>query len=81
MYRDGSAVYGSNSKAASNVRTFVDGKLKITEDGLLEHDNNGLPVAGDIRNSWIGVSTLQALFIHEHNAVCDTLKVYICLCL
>ncbi|GKB95549.1 vacuolar import/degradation protein Vid24, partial [Tanacetum coccineum] len=28
----------------------------------------------DIRNGWIGVSTLQALFILEHNAVCDTLK-------
>ncbi|KAJ0657040.1 putative heme peroxidase superfamily, heme peroxidase, animal-type [Helianthus annuus] len=41
---------------------------------LLQHDNDGLPIAGDIRNSWIGVSTLQALFIHEHNAVCDTLK-------
>ncbi|XP_076909736.1 alpha-dioxygenase PIOX-like [Bidens hawaiensis] len=71
---DGSAVYGSNSRAANHVRTFIDGKLKIAKDVLLQHDNDGLPIAGDIRNSWIGVSTLQALFIHEHNAVCDTLK-------
>ncbi|KAK1410133.1 hypothetical protein QVD17_36666 [Tagetes erecta] len=71
---DGSAVYGSNSKAARHVRTFVDGKLKIAQDGLLQHDNDGLAIAGDIRNSWIGVSTLQALFIHEHNAVCNALK-------
>ncbi|XP_076909735.1 alpha-dioxygenase PIOX-like [Bidens hawaiensis] len=71
---DGSAVYGSTSSAARHVRTFIDGKLRIAEDSLLQHDDEGLPVAGDIRNSWIGVSTLQALFIHEHNAVCDALK-------
>ena len=85
--RDGSAVYGSNTSQASHVRTFKDGKLKIAEDGLLQHDNDGLAIAGDVRNSWIGVSTLQALFIREHNAICDALLVciyilthqYICL--
>ncbi|KAI3793959.1 hypothetical protein L1987_36583 [Smallanthus sonchifolius] len=71
---DGSAVYGSNSSAVRHVRTFIDGKLKIAIDGLLQHDNDGLPITGDIRNSWIGVSTLQSLFICEHNAVCDALK-------
>nr|XP_043632449.1 alpha-dioxygenase 1-like [Erigeron canadensis] len=71
---DGSVVYGSNSSNEKNVRTFKDGKLKIAKDGLLQHDNNGMPIAGDTRNSWIGVSSLQALFIHEHNAICDTLK-------
>ncbi|XP_071705685.1 alpha-dioxygenase PIOX-like [Rutidosis leptorrhynchoides] len=71
---DGSAVYGSNSHAVNRVRTFKDGKLKISKDGLLQHDEDGLAIAGDIRNSWIGVSTLQALFIHEHNSVCDALK-------
>ncbi|KAM0002352.1 putative hem peroxidase superfamily, hem peroxidase, animal-type [Helianthus debilis subsp. tardiflorus] len=75
---DGSVIYGNHSKAAHRVRTFINGKLKIAEDGLLQHDNDGLPISGDIRNNWIGVSTLQALFIHEHNAVCDALKVYIC---
>lgn len=71
---DGSVVYGSNSSKMHHVRTFKDGKLKIEKDGLLQHDNDGLAIAGDIRNSWIGVSTLQALFILEHNAVCDALK-------
>ncbi|GKA53633.1 alpha-dioxygenase 1-like protein [Tanacetum coccineum] len=70
---DGSVVYGSNTSQASQVRTFKDGKLKIAKDGLLQHDNNGLAISGDVRNSWIGVSTLQALFIHEHNAICDAL--------
>ncbi|PWA97030.1 peroxidase superfamily protein [Artemisia annua] len=70
---DGSVVYGSNTSQASHVRTFKDGKLKIAEDGLLQHDNDGLAISGDVRNSWIGVSTLQALFIREHNAICDAL--------
>ncbi|XP_024991524.1 alpha-dioxygenase 1-like [Cynara cardunculus var. scolymus] len=71
---DGSAIYGSNSFSLNHVRTFKDGKLKIAKNGLLRHDEKGFPIAGDIRNSWIGVSTLQALFILEHNAICETLK-------
>ncbi|KAG8637959.1 hypothetical protein MANES_15G179900v8 [Manihot esculenta] len=71
---DGSAIYGSNAKTLQQVRTFIDGKLKISEDGLLIHDHNGIALSGDVRNSWIGVSTLQALFIKEHNAICDALK-------
>lgn len=57
------------------VRTFRDGKLKIAEDGLLEHDNDGIPISGDVRNSWAGFTLLQALFVKEHNAVCDMLQV------
>uniref|UniRef100_A0A6N2M314 Peroxidase n=1 Tax=Salix viminalis TaxID=40686 RepID=A0A6N2M314_SALVM len=76
-FKDGSAIYGSNEKRLHKVRTFKDGKLKISEDGLLLHDQDGIAVSGDVRNSWAGVSILQALFIKEHNAVCDTLKVWI----
>ncbi|XVE83908.1 hypothetical protein DITRI_Ditri16bG0126000 [Diplodiscus trichospermus] len=72
--RDGSAIYGSNVERLHKVRTFIDGKLKISEDGLLLHDEDGIPISGDVRNSWAGVSTLQALFVKEHNAVCDALK-------
>uniref|UniRef100_A0A6I9S3U3 Alpha-dioxygenase 1 n=1 Tax=Elaeis guineensis var. tenera TaxID=51953 RepID=A0A6I9S3U3_ELAGV len=74
LSRDGSAIYGSEAKKAEKVRTFVDGKLKIGANNLLEHDDEGIAISGDIRNSWAGVSTLQALFIKEHNAVCDALK-------
>jgi alpha-dioxygenase len=73
--RDGSVIYGSNAETLQKVRTFKDGKLKISSDGLLHHDQDGIAVLGDVRNSWIGISTLQALFIKEHNAICDTLKV------
>ncbi|KOM56798.1 hypothetical protein LR48_Vigan10g269000 [Vigna angularis] len=71
---DGSAVYGSNGEVLQKVRTFKDGKLNISKDGNLLHNENGTAVSGDIRNSWAGVSTLQSLFIQEHNAVCDSLK-------
>ncbi|KAL0731941.1 hypothetical protein Bca4012_028035 [Brassica carinata] len=72
---DSSAIYGSNSKAMERVRTYKDGKLKISEEtGLLLQDKAGLAISGDVRNSWVGVSALQALFIKEHNAVCDALK-------
>ncbi|XP_010254466.1 PREDICTED: alpha-dioxygenase 1-like [Nelumbo nucifera] len=70
---DGSAVYGSNPEKLGKTRTFKDGKLKISDDGLLLHDEDGIAVSGDIRNSWAGVSALQALFVKEHNAVCDAL--------
>ncbi|KAG8501550.1 hypothetical protein CXB51_004008 [Gossypium anomalum] len=72
--RDGSVIYGSDKKRLQKVRTLVDGKLKISEDGLLQQDEDGIPISGDIKNSWAGVSTLQALFIKEHNAICDALK-------
>lgn len=71
---DGSAIYGSYGESLKKVRTFKDGKLKISKHGLLVHDERGVAVSGDVRNSWAGVSTMQALFIQEHNAVCDTLK-------
>ncbi|KAJ4847375.1 Alpha-dioxygenase 1 [Turnera subulata] len=71
---DGSAIYGSNEGRLQQVRTFKDGKLKISKDGLLLQDKDGIALAGDVRNSWAGVSVLQALFIKEHNAVCDALK-------
>ncbi|KAI9114063.1 hypothetical protein K1719_015314 [Acacia pycnantha] len=73
---DGSVIYGNNEKGMTRVRTFKDGKLRISEDGLLEHDEKGIPISGDVRNCWAGFSLLQALFVKEHNAVCDMLKAH-----
>ncbi|NP_001412805.1 alpha-dioxygenase PIOX [Nicotiana tabacum] len=71
---DGSAIYGSNAEVLKKVRTFKDGKLKLSADGLLEIDKNGKIISGDVRNTWAGLSALQALFVQEHNSVCDALK-------
>ncbi|KAK1440837.1 hypothetical protein QVD17_06669 [Tagetes erecta] len=71
---DGSAIYGSNLSKLQKLRTFKDGKLKIGDDGLLLPDDDGVPLSGDVRNGWIGLSTLQGLFMLEHNKICDALK-------
>ncbi|KAF4385231.1 hypothetical protein G4B88_026514, partial [Cannabis sativa] len=71
---DGSVVYGNNNEGMTRVRSFKDGKLKISKDMLLEHDEKGIPISGDVRNCWAGFSLLQALFVKEHNVVCDMLK-------
>ncbi|GLJ28186.1 hypothetical protein SUGI_0553680 [Cryptomeria japonica] len=71
---DGSAVYGSNTETSTKLRTFKDGKLKLGEDGLLLHTSEGIAISGEVRNSWAGLSVLQALFIKEHNSICDLLK-------
>ncbi|MCI10226.1 alpha-dioxygenase 2-like, partial [Trifolium medium] len=39
---DGSVIYGNNEKGMGRVRTFKEGKLRISEDGLLEHDEKGM---------------------------------------
>uniref|UniRef100_A0A6N2MUU1 Uncharacterized protein n=1 Tax=Salix viminalis TaxID=40686 RepID=A0A6N2MUU1_SALVM len=62
---DGSVIYGNNEDGMRKVRTFKDGRLRIAEDGLLEHDENGIPISGDIRNFWAGFSLLKALFVKE----------------
>ncbi|MQL86595.1 hypothetical protein Taro_019124 [Colocasia esculenta] len=74
LIKDGSVIYGNDKRSGSRLRTHVDGKLKTADDNLLLHDEEGRAVSGDVRNSWIGVSILQALFVKEHNAVCDALK-------
>uniref|UniRef100_A0A7N2N0D0 Uncharacterized protein n=1 Tax=Quercus lobata TaxID=97700 RepID=A0A7N2N0D0_QUELO len=59
-----------------NLIPLTDGKLKISEDGLPQHNEKGIPISGDVRNCWAGFSLLQALFVKEHNVVRDMLKVY-----
>ncbi|OMO97225.1 hypothetical protein CCACVL1_04623 [Corchorus capsularis] len=71
---DGSVIYGNNDEGMRRVRAFKDGKMKIAGDDLLQHDEKGIPISGDVRNCWAGFSLLQALFVKEHNAVCDMLK-------
>ncbi|CAI9763216.1 unnamed protein product [Fraxinus pennsylvanica] len=70
---DGSSIYGSDAETLQKVRTFKDGKLKISKNGLLPHQD-GQVISGDVRNICAVLSTLQALFVQEHNAVCDALE-------
>ncbi|KAL1538598.1 alpha-dioxygenase 1-like [Salvia divinorum] len=70
---DGSAIYGNERETLKKVRSFENGKLKISADGLLLVNPNGTVLSGDVRNVWAGLAALQALFVKEHNAVCDAL--------
>ncbi len=72
---DGSQIYGSGRERQDEMRTFVDGKIKVGDDGrLLKSDIPGIDLTGMRENYWVGVGLLHTMFSREHNAVCDALK-------
>ncbi len=72
---DGSQIYGNDQAFQDLARTGTDGKLHIGDDGLHPATLDPLldPV-GPRGNFWIGLGILHALFIREHNAICDALR-------
>ena len=69
---DGSQIYGSNAEEVAELRSGVDGKLPIGNDGLLPLDpTTGIDKTGFSNNYWIGLSVLHTLFTLEHNALCN----------
>lgn len=71
---DGSQIYGSAQKTTDYLRSGVDGKLRLSKDGTLPVDKNGIEETGFMRNWWVGLAMLHCLFVREHNAICDRLK-------
>ncbi len=75
---DASQIYGSGPDRQSEVRTFVDGKVKVDPDGRLPLSPNpaepGIDLTGMRENWWVGVGLLHTAFAREHNSVCDALK-------
>ncbi len=73
---DGSMVYGSDAATAERLRTFVGGRLAISDDGLLPMDESGMVIAGDVRASEnVGLTAIQTLFVREHNRLADEISV------
>ena len=72
---DGSQIYGSDQETQNRLRSFADGKMRLNEDGTLPLGTNGVEDTGFRRNWWLGMTILHTLFVHEHNAICDRLKV------
>src|SRR3954454_19745941 len=73
---DGSQIYGASKDKQDALRTFKDGKLKLSDEGrLLEHpEEGGVDLTGFSENWWFGLSCLHTMFTKEHNAICDVLK-------
>ncbi len=71
---DGSQIYGSDQATQDRLRSGVDGKLRVDEDGTLPLDAKGVEDTGFVRNWWVGLAMLHNLFVLEHNAICERLK-------
>lgn len=71
----GSQIYGSTPASNRKLRTGVDGKMLLNNEGTyLSLDENGVEKVGFNVNLWSGLQLLHLLFHKEHNAVCDMLK-------
>jgi peroxidase len=65
---DGSMVYGSDQATADSLRSFVSGKLLVSDGNLPPTDEAGDFLAGDTRaNENIELTSMHALFVREHN--------------
>ncbi|GAB1545060.1 peroxidase [Scytonema sp. NUACC21] len=72
---DGSQIYGSDVTTINRLRSHVDGKMRIDEDGFLPLDpEKQIDDVGFAGTWWVGLSMLHTLFTKEHNAICDRLK-------
>jgi len=73
---DASSIYGNNKQQQSRVRTGVDGKLHMLDDGELPPPI--IPGNSDASREpgfWLGLVMITTLFTREHNAICDRLRV------
>jgi len=74
---DAGQIYGSSHSRQADIRSGTDGKIAVGPDGMLPEDPKeaGIDLTGFNDNWWIGLSLLHNLFVREHNALCDALKV------
>jgi hypothetical protein len=72
---DASQIYGSDPVFAQAIRSGEHGRLRITPAGLLPKDvEDHVDLKGVAGNFWVGLALLHALFMLEHNAICDALQ-------
>jgi tetratricopeptide (TPR) repeat protein len=70
---DASQIYGSDQETQDRLRSFERGKLRLTADGCLPLDTDGVEDSGFRRNWWVGLAVLHTVFVREHNGICDRL--------
>jgi len=71
---DGSQIYGSNAAYQQAVRTGDEGKVRIGADGLIDIDPSLLGESGGADGFWLGLELMTTIFMREHNAICDRLR-------
>lgn len=71
---DLSSIYGSSAKMRALVRTGADGKLHVTQAGLIPYPTDPDLDPALVPGFWLGLVMLQNLFTLEHNSICDHLK-------
>ena len=65
-------IYGSDPAFAHALRAGEHGKLRIDASGLVpEEIESHVDLTGVAGNFWVGLAILHALFMLEHNAICD----------
>ncbi|QTR46848.1 peroxidase family protein [Thiothrix litoralis] len=70
---DGSNVYGSDAAHADALRSHEGGKLLMSTGDMMPMENNQF-IAGDERaNENIGLTSMQTLWVREHNRLADEL--------
>ena len=71
---DGSQIYGRDPAFADAIRSGEHGKLRIDRSGLVPEEIEAhVDLSGVAGNFWVGLALLHALFMLEHNAICDRL--------
>jgi len=59
---------------ATALRSGEHGKLRVEASGLVPQDiESHVDLSGVAGNFWVGLAILHALFMFEHNAICDRL--------
>ncbi|MEU5048910.1 peroxidase family protein [Streptomyces sp. NPDC021096] len=71
---DASQLYGNDLAEQRLLRTGEGGRLKVPRNGSLFPDNPEQDPA-NIPGFWLGLAMMHILFILEHNAICDRLRV------
>lgn len=71
---DGSFVYGNNKDQLKDAKR-PGGKMAVGDSPFtLAERRDGTYIAGDNKNSWVGVALLQDIFIREHNWLAEKIK-------
>lgn len=75
---DASQIYGSSVEFQQHVRTPAecnDGKVRIDKDGFIDVAPAAIQASGGADGWWVGSELMGTIFMREHNAICDRLRV------